>query len=483
MIPRSSRASARTTGDACGVTASSATGSTIATEGAASSTAGTSNAIRSVGSTPPSPTRRTSSTPRPEATQSTVHRDGSPSSSVNPIGAPAPSVPDKANVEAIHASRPSPMGGPIAPSTSSVMVTRDPASTGGDTVARRSMPVPRSAVRRSTVPRTYDGGSTTSDADRTAGGGTSRTTVGAVSMSSVRNTTSTRSPSASTSRSNAPPGCTGSTTRRHAPNVPSRSMRYSASTRMDDSSPRTWRARSASAGPRARTALPMSASTIVRAGHDTSANGFASLRSPIEARSGDSHANAAAASAAPQAHPTARRTGAASTRIARGIAAIPSRMASSANACAPDPVRAVARSAAMARPRTPSARSTRRATSTSGGWNRKAGITRQRNHATPATTKAMSSDSRSQDGKRSARSRATAASTAATPNASASMHRSTTSIRRRRARAARRGPMMPSWGFMRASTFSAGPTRRAATSSPGSMPRDWCGGHRGSGPR
>ena len=97
-------------------------------------------------------------------------------------------------------------GTALVPRITVSMVMVDPVSTGGDTVARRSVPVPSSIVRTSTLPLRYGGGVTTARADSTTGGGTSRMVIGSVSMSSVRKSTSIDSPSVSTKRSKAPSG-------------------------------------------------------------------------------------------------------------------------------------------------------------------------------------------------------------------------------------------------------------------------------------
>ena len=94
----------------------------------------------------------------------------------------------------------------LVPRITVSIVMVDPVSTGGETVARRSVPVPSSIVRISTWPLRYAGGVTVARADSTTGGGTSRMTIGSVSMSSVRKSTSIDSPLVSTKRSNAPSG-------------------------------------------------------------------------------------------------------------------------------------------------------------------------------------------------------------------------------------------------------------------------------------
>ena len=150
---RSSRASATTSGCASGVTASSAAGSTTATVGAASSVAGISNAMRSDGSTPNAPVGSNSSTPRPDALQRIVQREGSAGSTATE-GAAAPSVPaSMRTVRETQASSPAgSAGGGAASRMASESSMREPARTGGESVDRRSVPVPSSASRTPTVP-------------------------------------------------------------------------------------------------------------------------------------------------------------------------------------------------------------------------------------------------------------------------------------------------------------------------------------------
>ena len=474
VTAKSSRASATTRGLADGVTASSEAGSMIDTAGAASAIDGISNAIRSVGRMPSAPTGLTSTTPRPSARQRTVQRDPSSGSMSTSNGTERPSPPSMWKVEADHADASSPTGGGGVPCILSSSVTDDPSSTGGESIARWSVPSPRSAVRGSTEPTRYSGGCTSTLADTTEGGGSSCTITGRVSMSGVRNTTSTPSPSASTRRSNEPSGCGESRMRRQPSDDPP-STRYSASTRMVDASPRTARARSGSAEPRGCTAERIAASTMVRAGHCTSANGRSKRRAPIEAKSGTNHDAVAIAVAASAAPARARHIGRTSSRrdvtpSATAAASWITCRSSAARSPAASPVAARSTPAAStpAAPGRPCSR--RSATSTSGGQNRQAGHTRSTNHAAPPPRSAISSAARSKGGNRKTRSSSTPATAAATPNATAWATRSVSNarriLRRSRSTAAVTKDGGPCSFIMRASTIDGSPTPQPRAASP-----------------
>ena len=125
----------------------------MAITGAASSMAGISKAIRSVGTIPSAPSGFSSITPRPLARQRSVHESGLPASKANSGTSFWPSAPAIDTERSIHAERAEvSLGGSVVPRIVSCMVIVEPASTGGDTVARRSVPLPRSTVRASTDP-------------------------------------------------------------------------------------------------------------------------------------------------------------------------------------------------------------------------------------------------------------------------------------------------------------------------------------------
>ena len=266
--------------------------------------------------------------------------------------------------------------------------------------------------------------------------------TGSVSMSSVRNRTSIESPSVSTSRSNEPSGCAESRTVLHSPD-PLFTSRYWASTRIDADSPRTVRARSGRALPRGWTFEAIAGSTMVRAGHWTSANGVASRRSAIRAVSGERRTMTAKMVAASPADAAARRAGRMSTmrRSTRSTAEDARWTTSSAKCPVTGSVGASASARSVPAARMPRAspwpRSIRSATSTSGGANRIAGSTRITNHATPPPRRSSSSMTRTAGGSRRTLSSTAAATTAARPNANACARRSTSSARRMLARVAR----------------------------------------------
>ena len=121
--------------------------------GAASSIAGISNAIRSVGTIPSTPRGFTSSTPRPLAIHCSVQCVWSVGSILNSGVILSLFAPTINIVSASQADCSGSLSGtPVAPRTTASKRIVEPVSTGGDTVARRSVPVPSSIVLISTLP-------------------------------------------------------------------------------------------------------------------------------------------------------------------------------------------------------------------------------------------------------------------------------------------------------------------------------------------